>query len=182
MARYGFIHDKLEIKFLILYIMARVTEPISFGTLTELTLCDEGIDYFEFAEAVHELVGTGHLQQDKEELFRITEKGLKNGDICQSSIPYSVRVKADKQVAVLNGRLRRNAMIRTGSEPRPGGTFTVRLSLDDDLENILTIDMLAASAEYAGKLEENFKKHAEEIYNAVLGVLLSDYSKDEEEE
>ena len=30
MARHGFIHDKLDIKFLILYIMARVASPIDF--------------------------------------------------------------------------------------------------------------------------------------------------------
>ena len=40
MARYGFIHDKLEIKFLILYLMARVVAPIDFPTLTDLTMCD----------------------------------------------------------------------------------------------------------------------------------------------
>jgi len=50
MARYGFIHDKLDIKFLILYFMARVAAPIDFPTLTELTVCDDGIGYFEFAE------------------------------------------------------------------------------------------------------------------------------------
>ena len=33
MAGYGFIHDKLEIKFLILYIAARVIEPIPFDTV-----------------------------------------------------------------------------------------------------------------------------------------------------
>ena len=27
MARYGFIHDKLDIKFLVLYLMARVAAP-----------------------------------------------------------------------------------------------------------------------------------------------------------
>ena len=32
----GFIHDKLEIKFLILYITARVIEPIPFDTVWDL--------------------------------------------------------------------------------------------------------------------------------------------------
>ena len=42
----GFIHDKLEIKFLILYITARVIEPIPFDTVWDLAMCDEGVDYF----------------------------------------------------------------------------------------------------------------------------------------
>ena len=59
MARVGFIHDKLDIKFLILYIMSRVAAPIDMPTLADLTMCDEGVDYFDFAEAAAELVSTG---------------------------------------------------------------------------------------------------------------------------
>ena len=86
MARYGFIHDKLDIKFLILYFMARVAAPIDFPTLTELTVCDDGIGYFEFAEAVSELVESGHLTLE-DGLYSITEKGRENGAACESSLP-----------------------------------------------------------------------------------------------
>ena len=72
MARYGFIHDKLDIKFLVLYLTARLAGPVDFPTLTELTMCDAGVDYFEFAEAVSELVETGHLTLEGD-LYTITE-------------------------------------------------------------------------------------------------------------
>ena len=45
----GFIQDQLEIKFLILYIAARVIEPIPFDTMLDLTMCDDAIDYFDFS-------------------------------------------------------------------------------------------------------------------------------------
>ena len=108
MARVGFIHDKLDIKFLVLYIMSRVVAPIDMPTLADLTMCDEGVDYFAFAEAVHELVDTEHLVLE-EDRYAITDKGRKNGAICESSLPYSIRVKCDKNVAKLNSRLRRDA-------------------------------------------------------------------------
>ena len=57
----GFIHDKLEIKFLILYIAARVIEPIPFDTVLDLAMCDEGVDYFDFSECLRDLVKTEHL-------------------------------------------------------------------------------------------------------------------------
>ena len=85
MARYGFIHDKLDIKFLILYLMARVVAPIDFPTLTDLTMCDGGVDYFEFAEAVNELVETGHLVLE-DDRYAITEKGRRDGAACESSL------------------------------------------------------------------------------------------------
>ena len=61
MAGYGFIRDKLDIKFLILYIAARVIEPIPFDTVLDLTLCDDAIDYFDFSECLQDLVKTEHL-------------------------------------------------------------------------------------------------------------------------
>ena len=87
----GFIHDKLEIKFLILYITARVIEPIPFDTVWDLAMCDEGVDYFDFSECLADLVKTGHLTLSEDGLYAITDKGLRNSRICESSLPYSVR-------------------------------------------------------------------------------------------
>ena len=59
----GFIRDKLEIKFLILYIAARVSEPLPLEGMQELTMCDDGIDYFAFSECLADLVKTEHLRR-----------------------------------------------------------------------------------------------------------------------
>lgn len=44
----GFIRDKLEIKFLILYVAAGVAEPMPLSDVQALTMIDDGIDYFDF--------------------------------------------------------------------------------------------------------------------------------------
>ena len=93
----GFIRDKLEIKFLILYIASRVSEPMPLAELQELTMCDDGIDYFDFAECLNDLVNTEHLRL-ADERYCITPKGLRNSEICESSLPYSVRIRADKNL------------------------------------------------------------------------------------
>ena len=100
----GFIHDKLEIKFLILYIAARVSEPLPPEGMQELTMCDDGIDYFAYAECLNDLVQTEHLRLTEEGCYAITPKGLKNSEICESSLPYSVRLRTDKNVAEYNRR------------------------------------------------------------------------------
>ena len=89
----GFIHSKLEIKFLILYIAARVIEPIPFDVMLDLTLCDDAIDYFDFSECLADLVRTEHLTLSEDGLYAITEKGMRNSQICESSLPYSVRLR-----------------------------------------------------------------------------------------
>ena len=174
MARVGFIHDKLDIKFLVLYIMSRVVAPIDLATLTDLALCDQGVDYFEFASALYELVSTEHLLLEDDH-YSITEKGRRNGAICESSLPYSVRVKCDKNVARLNSHLRRESQVRAEKAPREDGTFTLSLFLDDEHGNLLSLQLLVASEQQCDGLAQQFKAHPEQIYNGVLDVLMADY-------
>ena len=87
MSEFGFISGRLEIKFLILYIAARVAGPVPFEVLQELSMCDAGVDYFNFSECLADLVRTGHLSQDDQGLYAITKKGLRNSAATESSLP-----------------------------------------------------------------------------------------------
>ena len=118
----GFIHDKLEIKFLILYIAARVSEPLPPEGMQELTMCDDGIDYFAYAECLNDLVQTEHLRLTEEGCYAITPKGLKNSEICESSLPYSVRLRTDKNVAEYNRRLLRRNQVQSQVTARENGS------------------------------------------------------------
>lgn len=171
MGRTGFIHDKLDIKFLVLYLMARVASPVDFATLADLTFCDDGVEYFDFAESVAELVATEHLKLE-EDRYTITEKGRRNGKVCESSLAFSVRRKCDRNLARVNGVLRRDAQVRAEVLPREDGGVTLRLILDDDKGNIMTLDMLTVSDEQAGQLAEKFRAQPEKLYHSILQVLL----------
>ena len=135
MARMGFIQDKLEIKFLLLYIASRLIEPVPFEAMQELAMIDDGVDFFDFSECMNDLVTSGHLTLSEDGLYAITEKGLRNGQICESSLPYSVRLAADKNITVFNQKLRRRAQIRSEITPRPNGTYTVSLAFCDEQDS-----------------------------------------------
>lgn len=175
MARFGFIRDKLEIKFLILYLLTRVAAPIDFSGLTDLALCDEGIDYFEYAEAVSELLETGHLTLEGGR-YAVTEKGRRNGAACETSLPYSVRVKCDRNLVKVNHLLRRGAQVRAEVLSRADGAFTLRLALDDETDNLLSLELLVATEAQAELLAERFRTYPEKVYQSVLDALLTDFS------
>ena len=61
MAPVGFVQDKLEIKFLILYVAMRLIEPVPFEVMQELCMLDDGIDFFDFSECLAHLVTSEHL-------------------------------------------------------------------------------------------------------------------------
>jgi hypothetical protein len=174
----GFIQDPLQLKLLILYILNHLIEPVDMAQLTDLVLCDDGVDYFQFTEALADLVTSGHVTYE-EGRYTITQKGRKNCQVCESSIPYSVRVKCDRSTGSINAILRRNSQVKAAVIPRSGEEYTVRLSLSDDQGAVISMDLLSYSEEQSQRLAENFKAHAEEIYNAILTSLLADYDKPE---
>ena len=177
MARQGFIHDKLDIKMLELYLMARVAGPVDFDTLMDLAMRHEGVEYFDFAEATAELVDSGHLTLEAGE-YTITEKGQVNSQACESSLPYSVRRRCNQDLAAVNAALRRNAQIRGEARDNGDGSVTARMTLDDDGGNLLTLELLCPSREQADRLIAGFKARPERVYNEVLELLTG---KDEEE-
>ena len=86
MGRLGFIHEKLDIKILILYILRRLPGTVDPETLAELCQCDSGVGYFDYSDCRADLVDTGHITES-EEGYCITEKGARNADICFCDIP-----------------------------------------------------------------------------------------------
>lgn len=173
MGRQGYIHDKLDMKMLELYILAQAAGPIPPDTLADLAGRHEGVNYFEFAEATAELAETGHLTLT-EEGYLITEKGRKNSAACETSLPYSVRRRCDQDLAPINAVLRRNALVRGEKRPNGDGSVTARMILDDDSGNLLSIELLCPSEEQADRLIEGFRAKPEQVYHSVLESLLSE--------
>lgn len=166
----GFIRDKLEIKFLILYIMARVGESVPLAELQELTMCDDGIDYFDFAECLNDLVNTEHLRL-AEDRYCITPKGLRNSEICESSLPYSVRIRADKNLGEYQKLLVRRNQVQSSVTERENGTYTVALRLRDEVDSVMDLELMVATEEMARDLADRFRKNPEKVYSALLAAL-----------
>ena len=172
MTRYGFIRDKLEVKILILFILNRLPAPIDLDSLAELVLCDNGITYFDFIEDLSELVSTNHVIEE-DGYYVITDKGNQNGSVIENTVPYSVRMKAEQGAQEMSKILKRKAMIKAKHTEHENGIM-VSLSLSDGLGDIINMDILAGSEKQAVIIENNFKKNAEHIYNAVVNILLSE--------
>ena len=117
MVRYGFIHTKEDIKFLVLFAMDLLPFPVSFSTIVDLTTwCDEGFGYFELSEAFYEMVPTGHIEEipdEGETLYAITEKGREATRIFEKQLPYPVREPHSALRCVSSARSGRDAGIHT---------------------------------------------------------------------
>ena len=167
----AFIQDKLEIKFLILYIAARLTEPVDGAALQDMTMCDDGIDYFDYAECLNDLVRTEHLRVTEDGRYVITDKGRKNSGICESSLPYSVRQLSDRHIAAYNKEALRRQQVQSHVTQRENGTYTVTLKLRDDVDSLMHLELMMADRDSADKLAKRFQKEPEAVYAKVIQAL-----------
>ncbi len=166
----GFIHDELEIKILILFVLRRLPGAVDPNTLSDLCReCDDAFGYFDYADCLGDLIDNG-LILESEEGLTIAEKGAVSVDQVETSIPYSVRARAVKLLEPERKRLQRLSMIKAEHEEKKNGCF-VSLAMSDGEGDIIRLRILCGGEEHAKKIENNFRKNAERYYQRIIDML-----------
>lgn len=164
----GFIQGKLEIKLLILYILARAEEALDMDTLTDTAMCDDGVTYFDFTVALAELVDTNHVLR-QEGKFQITDQGRKNGGIMEDQLPYSVRLRCDSKLSRINEAFRAAKRVRAELSEVSDG-WRVELALDGEEENLFTLSITLPLQEDARRLIRNFRSDPHRMLNTLRNL------------
>ena len=180
MRRLGFIHDMLDVKVLILFVMARVSYPVTMQQIYELSYQDDCLSYCDVCTAVPEMVKSGHLQEQEGECYAITDKGKADGALTEDSIAFTVKQRAENAVDRFNRQIRRSSFVRTQIIPRENGDFSVLMSLDDEVGNLMTLELVAPDQRQAVRLSKLFENKAENVYNLTMAELLDEEDQLEE--
>ena len=174
MQRLGFIHDMMDVKVLILFVMARVGYPVNIQQLYELCFQDDCLSYFDVCTAVPEMVESNHLKPVENECYTITDKGRETAKLVEDSIAFTVRQKAENAVDRFNRQVRRSSFVRTKVTQLENGDFSVVMSLDDEMGNLMTLELVAPNQRQANRLSRLMEKKAEAVYNLTMTELLDD--------
>ncbi len=167
MERFGFIRNKDDIKFLILYSLTFIKFPITFDNIYDVcTWCDEGFNYFEFNEAFLELISSNHLDK-VDEKFQITEKGIKTAEEFNSRLPASVKDIVHISALRVIREIHRTTHIKTKTTKISDTDYVASL----EMEGVFSLNFNVASPEQGILLESHFKKNAEKIYDDFLNSL-----------
>ena len=71
------------------------------------------MSWFEYSQCLADLVDTGHIDKLENGRYMITEKGDRNCAATESSLPYSVRTKAERLIKPIAAQMKRDALIVT---------------------------------------------------------------------
>ena len=174
MQRLGFIHDMLDVKVLILFVAARSSYPMTTQEIYELCYQDDCLSYFDVCTAIPEMVRSGHLKELEDGRYEITDKGRQDGELTADSIAFSVKQRAENAVARFNRQIRRSSFVKTEVNRREQGDFSVKMTLDDEMGNLMTLELMAPDQRQALRLSRLFEEKAEDVYSLVMMELLED--------
>ena len=165
----GLIHEELDLKIFILYVLRRMPAPIDQEDLFELCVIDNGVEYFNFMESLNDLIDSGHISSGEDGLL-ITEKGTRNADAVESSLPFSLRKSADRAIAPMAERLSRYSLINAEYNTCENGCI-VHLALSDGDVQLVEMKLFCANENQAKLIKKNFRRKAESFYCNIISDL-----------
>ena len=171
MQRLGFIHDMMDVKVLILFVMGRVKYPVDREQIYELCFQDDSLSYFDVCTAVPQMVDSGHLEYqavDGKEMFTITEKGRSDGLLTEDSIAFTVKQRAEDAVTKFNRQIRRSSFVSTEVINHETGDASVAVTLKDDFGILMKLELPAPNQRQAIRLSKLFEEKAEMVYNLMM--------------
>ena len=174
----GFIQDMLDVKILVLYIMNRVAYPVTIQKIYDLVYQDDKLSYFDLAQAIPQMVDSGHLELIDTENYVITQRGREACSITEDTIAYPVMLRAQSAVEQFNRTIRRSSFVQSSVEKVEENNYIVHMSLKDDRGDVLRLQLAAPSQKFAHRLAKSFSERAEVVYRCIMDQLLTETEKD----
>lgn len=178
MQQHGFIQDMLDVKVLILFVMAKLSYPVSLQKIYELCYQDDKLSYFDVSVAVPQMVQSGHLQQLAGEVYCITEKGREQEEVTRDAIAYPVMQRALTAVQRYNNQMQRKSLIETAVQQTEQGDYLAQLCLRDDAGVLMRLELSAPTRSQARGLTRAYEKQADALYQLLLARLLAEAGDD----
>ena len=152
----GYVFSPLDLKILILFILRRLPGEIETERLMQICQEDGVVNYFDLTL--------------EDGFCSITPRGRQTAETLDTSLPYSVRMHAEKAAEAEAAVISRNNCITVQHSSNETGC-TAELVLNDGVSDILHLRILCADEEQAKLIEKKFRRNAEETYQKIIAVL-----------
>ena len=160
-----------EKKALILYVLNKVSEPITNDALLKLLISIDNMNYFYFQQFLLDLLENSYICKDENNLYEITEEGKKSLELVKDIIPGITKFKVDNTFKETLGEIKNEVSITTEFIPLNEKEYNVECKITENNQVLFKIELFAGTHEQAKKIAENWKNNAQEIYPEILNII-----------
>lgn len=163
-----------EKKALILYILNKVSKPISNDALLKLVITIDNMNYFYFQQFLLDLLENKYIitfEQDGENLYELTDAGKQALDLVADIIPGIAKFRVDNSFKETLGEIQNKASITSDFIPHNENEYSVKCKIVENNQTLFEVQLYAGTREQAKKIADNWNNNAEEIYPQILEIL-----------
>ena len=164
-----------NVKIFVLYLMKNVARPLDFVTLNDIVMQTDFVMYLDFAEAFHQMVDDGLIEQvgdlDGDPIYQITSKGDLVAETLHSDILSSILDKSLTAAFRYLDFKARGISIRCSYSRCEDARFNVNCALLEKGNEIFNITLTVDSLDRAKRMADNYRDKPEVIYRGMHALL-----------
>ena len=163
-----------EKKALILYILDKVSKPISNDALLKLVISIDNMNYFYFQQFLLDLLENKYIlnyNQDGENLYELTMEGKQALSLVKDIIPGISKLKVDNNFKETLENYQNEISVSSDFIPQDEKNYSVNCKIVDNNQTLFEVQVFAGSREQAKSISDNWNKNAEKLYPKILEIL-----------
>ena len=163
-----------EKKALILYILDKVSKPISNEALLKLLITIDNMNYFYFQQFLLDLLENKYIinyENDGISLYKLTNEGKQALELVKDMIPGITKLNVDTTFKDTLDNFENKISITADFIPHNENEFSVKCKIVDNNQVLFELLVYAGSRDQAKQIIDNWNKNANIIYPKILDDL-----------
>ena len=163
-----------EGKLLILYILDKISKPITNSGLLKLTLDIQEINYFYLQQFLSDLVESKFVVNYKIEshsVYEITDEGRKVLHLTESLLPGIIKLKLDTSIKNNFEDAKNELSVTAEYFPESENKYNIKCKIIEGYSPIFEISLFAGSKEQAKVIAQNWKQNSFSLYPQIIKLL-----------
>lgn len=166
-----------ENKVLILYILNKIGKPVSNDALLNVVTGVTDMNYFYFQQFLLDLLENGYIisyEKNEHTLYEISDAGIETLDLTKDIVPGIVKLRVDSNFKSEMEHFENEHSVVAEYTPKSENHFDISCKIVERNETIFEVKTFAGSIDQAKDIVNNWEKHADKMYPAILKILTDD--------
>ena len=163
-----------EKKALILYILDKVSKPISNDALLKLVISIDNMNYFYFQQFLLDLLENKYIvnyEENNESMYKLTKEGKQALELVKDIIPGISKFRVDNKFKETLDNFQNEVSISSDFIPHNENEYSVKCKIVENNQILFDLQFFAGSRDQAKKISDNWNNNAEEIYPKIIEIL-----------